>query len=303
MAKSDITDLIQHHGNILGSFFNHISDMIFLMSVENGEIFRYVMMNPAALREAGLTPKVYGKSIDEVYEGEKAELLNTKYKEAVLAKKPVSYIEQSSITAESILTPLFNEQGVCTHVFSVTRDITERKKWEDQLQYLAYHDVLTGLPNRRMLTDRLDQSIHLAAEQRHHLGILYLDCDHFKAINDTYGHDTGDEFLLGVSSRLKKCVRSMDTIARLGGDEFVILLTGLEQPHEVEKVAKRILLFLSQPWQLGPHHVESTVSIGISLYPRDGDNMEQLLSRADKALYFAKSSGKNQYQFYVPAMG
>lgn len=303
MARSDITDLINDHGNILANFFNHISDMIFMMSVENDEIFRYVMLNPTAMREAGLSDDVYGKRIDEVYGREKATRLSTKYKEAVLARKPISFIEETHIIAESILTPLFNAEGVCTYVFSVTRDITERKKWEDQLQYLAYHDVLTGLPNRRLLADRMGQAIAHSTRYGRYFGILYVDCDHFKTINDSHGHDIGDEFLLSVTTRLKQCVRQVDTIARLGGDEFVIMLTSIEHPTEVETVAKRIIALLSQPWQLSSHSVESSVSIGISLFPHDGDTMEQLISRADKALYFAKSNGKNQYQFYVPAMG
>jgi diguanylate cyclase (GGDEF)-like protein/PAS domain S-box-containing protein len=298
MSKHDVADLINNYGDILASFFNHISDSIFLMEVTEGEKFRYVMVNPSAMRVAGLTEAVYGKLIEEVLPAEKAAFLNRKYKEAVLTGEPVSFVDHDEISGESILTPIFNSEGICTHVFSVTRDITERKKLEDQLHFMAYHDTLTGLPNRRLLLDRLQQAIIDAKRYHHGIGILYLDFDHFKSINDTYGHDVGDQFLQGLAERLKTCLRHADTIARLGGDEFVVLLTSIDNDTQVEKVARRIVETFQQPWETGPYRFHVTTSIGISLFPQDGEAIDELISHADKALYQAKAEGKNRYRFY-----
>lgn len=299
MSKHDVTELINNYSEILASFFNHISDMIFLMEVVEGEKFRYVIVSPSAMRAAGLTESVCGKLIEEVFPEEKAAFLNRKYKEAVLTGEPVSFVDHDQISGESILTPIFNSEGRCTHVFSVTRDITERKKLEDQLHFLAYHDTLTGLPNRRFLLDRLQQAIKDAKRYRQGIGVLFLDFDHFKSINDTYGHDIGDQFLQGLAQRLKTCVRHADTIARLGGDEFIVILTAIDSETQVKKVARRIVETLQQPWEIGPHRFQITVSIGISLFPDDGEGIDQLISFADKALYQAKAEGKNRYKFYA----
>lgn len=298
--NTNLSELIDRYGDVLAQFFNHISDMVFLMAVEGENRFRYVSMNPAAMRVAGLDESAYGKLIEEVNDREKAQLLICKYQEAVLAGKPISFTDHGDIIGESVLTPIFNAEGVCTHVFSVTRDITERKRLEDQLHHLAYHDILTDLPNRRLLQELLNKAIDNAREQGHLLAVLYLDCDSFKCINDTLGHDVGDQFLQSFAKRLHNCVREEDILARLGGDEFVVVLTEIHAIGEVAKIAQRIVHILGQPWSFDHHQFNSTVSVGISLFPHDGETAEKLLKQADIALYRAKKEGKNRYSWFDP---
>ncbi|RNB61459.1 diguanylate cyclase [Brevibacillus gelatini] len=305
MAKLDITTIISQHSNILTSLFHHMSDMFFLMAVEknaNGDYqFRYVLMNPAAMKGANLGEDTYGKLIEEVYPPDKADLLNSMYRQTVEDASPTHFTTKGDMIGESILSPVFNSDGVCTHVFSVTRDITERKKLEWQLEYMAYHDVLTGLPNRRLLYENLQQSLEKAKESGEMVAALYLDCDHFKQINDTLGHDAGDTFLQMLAQRLQACVREQDMVARLGGDEFVVILTGIQNERQAEKVATRILHSLQQPWSFRGQTFSVTSSIGIALYPVSASEADQLLSNADKALYKAKETGRNQFFFFDPA--
>jgi diguanylate cyclase (GGDEF)-like protein len=307
MVKLDIATLISEHGEIVTSLFHHMSDMFYLMSVEESQEqdhdlhFRYVLMNPAAMQVSELTEEAYGKRFEDVYSEKKAALLNSMYREAVRSGKPIHFTTDGEVIGESILTPVYNHAGVCTHVFSVTRDITERKKLESQLEYLAYHDVLTGLPNRRLLYDRMLQALSTAKKNEDMVAVLFLDCDHFKQINDTWGHNMGDLFLQMLSERLQSSVREGDTVARLGGDEFIVLLTSLTSETQAGKVATRILRALQEPWLIDGRSVAFTTSIGIALYPFDGTDPDQLLSNADKALYHAKESGRNQVYFFHSA--
>lgn len=300
MRPFDVENLINTYGDVVSSFFQYMPDMVFLMSVEEGTRFRYVLMNPPAMQASGLTEAAYGKLIEEVNLPEKAENLNSMYRKAVEEGKPFSYTHYGEVIGESLLTPIYNSEGVCTHVLTVARDITERKLLEDKLEYLAYHDVLTGLPNRRLLQDRMKQAMSQARRTGSLAAVLYLDCDYFKDINDTWGHEVGDEFLCSLAKRLSSCVRDNDTVARLGGDEFVLLLTALESPEEASKVAERVLATLQKPWEIGQHHFTLTMSIGIALYPKDGTDSASLLRNADAALYQSKKSGRNQYRFYSP---
>ncbi|WP_134684942.1 diguanylate cyclase domain-containing protein [Brevibacillus migulae] len=298
MSTLDLTELIQEYGQVLSRFFDPISDMIFLMAVEDESTFRYVMMNPSAMRVAGLTEEAYGKTFEEVYPPEKANRMNHQYREAVRSRKPFSFIDEEDICGESVLTPIFNSVGICTHVFSVTRDITERKRLEDQLHYMAYHDMLTELPNRRKLYDLIDDALKQTQENRKMLAVMYLDCDDFKKINDTLGHEAGDEFLRGLSKRLRYCVRDTDILSRFGGDEFVIILPDIANEEEVARIAERIIHSLGQPWLIKQQQLSVTVSVGISLYPRDGQEKYELIGRADEALYQAKDLGRNRYKLY-----
>ncbi|MDR7319296.1 diguanylate cyclase domain-containing protein [Brevibacillus nitrificans] len=302
MSKLDIETLISQYRDILTSFFHHMSDMFFLMSVEESEReglqFRYVLMNPAAMQVAKLTEEAYGKRIEDVYPEGKASILNRMYKKAVLSGAPIHYTSEGDVIGESILSPVYNKDGVCTHVFSVTRDITERKQLESKLEHMAYHDVLTGLPNRRLLYIHLHNALAAAKANKDMVAVLFLDCDHFKQINDTWGHNTGDQFLQLLGVRLSSCIREGDTVARLGGDEFVIILTSIQNQQQVEKVSNRIIRALQEPWILEGHTFRSTTSIGIALYPTTSSDADQLLTHADKALYLAKASGRNQFRFY-----
>ncbi|MEG3837369.1 MULTISPECIES: CHASE2 domain-containing protein [unclassified Microcoleus] len=185
------------------------------------------------------------------------------------------------------------------------RDITERQLRQNaleqknaELSHQAYHDALTGLPNRQMFYECLHQSLEIASSNQELVALLFLDLDGFKSINDTLGHNVGDLLLKKVASRLKKCLRGSDTISRLGGDEFTVILPVIPGREEAAKVAEKICDAIMQPFMLEEHTVSVTTSIGISLYPIDGQEPEILVKNADVAMYRAKERGKNQYHFY-----
>jgi diguanylate cyclase (GGDEF)-like protein/PAS domain S-box-containing protein len=203
----------------------------------------------------------------------------------------------------------FDPQGTLQGSVITLQDITERKKTEQEIHFLAYHDVLTGLPNRKSfyqhLGDRLAQSDHHTRGERRVKGskwaILFLDLDKFKYVNDTLGHDVGDELLKIVATRLQHCVRKTDYTFRLGGDEFTILLDNLTRDTDVAKVAQKIHDELARPYSIHDHELHITVSIGISLYPTDGEDMETLIKYADMAMYAAKEEGQS-YRFFTRVM-
>lgn len=184
----------------------------------------------------------------------------------------------------------------------IVRDISERKQAEERLKYFAHFDPLTTLPNRLLFQDRLAQSVINAARHNRVVGVMFLDLDRFKTINDTLGHHVGDAILKAVAERLNRCVREGDTIARLGGDEYAIVLADMAHAEDAASVARRILQEFSQPFQAERHELYTTVSIGITLYPTDDDRVEQLLKNADTAMYRAKEIGRNTYQFYTADM-
>lgn len=174
----------------------------------------------------------------------------------------------------------------------------ERKRAQERLTYLAQYDQLTGLVNRTLFRDRLVHAMARSKRKDQPLAILLLDLDRFKAVNDTLGHDVGDHLLAMVSERLKSCVREVDTVARMGGDEFTAILEGVSGETDVTVVAKRIVDSLSAPFEIGPHRVSIGVSIGITLYPLDDQNIDGLLRHADAAMYGAKQRGGSGFQFH-----
>ncbi|WP_051181734.1 EAL domain-containing protein [Thermithiobacillus tepidarius DSM 3134] len=205
-------------------------------------------------------------------------------------------------TVNEIITPLLDEQGKVTHFVAIQEDISARKQAEAHIRHLAHHDGLTGLPNRLLFQDRLQQGIARAKRSEQMLALLFLDLDHFKLINDTLGHHVGDLLLQAVAERLRSCVREGDTVARLGGDEFTVILPDMSQVRDAALVARKILEALSRPFQLGERKVFVTSSVGITFYPEDGQSTDDLLKHADTAMYRAKERGRNNYQFYTPDM-
>ncbi len=186
----------------------------------------------------------------------------------------------------------------------VVEDITQRKDVESRLAHLATHDALTGLPNRNLLEDRLTQAVVYAGRHSRAAGVLFLDLDRFKVVNDSLGHNVGDELLRAVAERMLRCVREGDTVARLGGDEFVVVLNDLARPQDAALVARKILDSFVQPFHvdipdIGAQEFFFTASIGISLYPNDGSDLPLLLKHADTSMYRAKKRGGNCYQFFT----
>ncbi len=181
-------------------------------------------------------------------------------------------------------------------------DITERKNAEALIRQQAFFDTLTGLPNRRMLRERLEQEVRRARRDGQQLAILFIDLDHFKEVNDTLGHDSGDQLLVEAGRRIKQCVRDSDTVARMGGDEFTVILTDISDTDHLEPLLQKILRSMDALFQIGNEQVFVSASIGITLYPLDAIEIEDLFKNADQALYVAKGEGRNRFSFFTPAL-
>jgi len=203
---------------------------------------------------------------------------------------------------EDSVSRIHNRDGQVTGAVIVFHDVTASRAVTLQIKHTAEHDFLTGLPNRILLSDRINQAIVLAGRRGKKVGILFLDLDGFKHINDSLGHPIGDKLLQSVAGRLGDCVRSSDTVSRQGGDEFVVLLAEMEQPEDAAITARRILAAVSGAHSIDPHDLHVTTSIGVSVYPDDGLDAETLIKNADTAMYQAKENGRQSYKFFKPAM-
>ena len=195
--------------------------------------------------------------------------------------------------------PLRLEHENTSFVLSITRDITEQKRSEERIQYLAYFDTLTGLPNRELLHDRLQQALFDADRQEHRVAVLFLDLDRFKNVNDSLGHASGDMLLKAVAERLNGLVRQGDTVARLGGDEITIVLTAVTQDEDITRIADKVLHAFESPFTIDDRELFVTASLGVAVYPRDGKDVAELLRNADAAMYRAKELGRNTVQMYT----
>ncbi len=193
-------------------------------------------------------------------------------------------------------------QGLPLRMIGTHTDITARKASEALVWKQAHFDALTGLPNRRMLRDRLEQEIRKNRRDARKLAILFIDLDHFKEVNDSLGHDSGDLLLVEAARRIQACVRDTDTVARMGGDEFTVILTELPDVSSVERTLQSLLHTLSSVFQLGQEQVYVSASIGITIFPLDGKEVEDLYKNADQALYVAKGAGRNQFSFFTPSL-
>jgi len=206
------------------------------------------------------------------------------------------YIIRQNISARK------DASGVTTQYVSVFQDITEMKRGEDEIRYQSYHDLLTGLPNRSLLNDRLKQSIGRANRDNQKIAVLFLDIDNFKSVNDNYGHAAGDLLIKAVGVRLTTCIRDTDTVSRYSGDEFVIVMENVGNEHDVTLVVEKIIETLSETYIYKGKNIISTVSVGIALYPEDGKSTEELIKNADLAMYHVKDISKNNYSFFTKSL-
>ena len=206
-------------------------------------------------------------------------------------------------TASQVITPLLDESGAVTHFVAIQHDVTASSEAREAIERLAFHDSLTGLPNRVSFLESLGRALARAAAEHRMLALLYLDLDDFKPVNDAMGHAAGDALLIAVAERLRGAVRKTDTVARLGGDEFAVLLTDVGHPDVAGALAGKLVDRIGQPYMLDRRRISVGASIGISLYPRDGATIDELLRHADAAMYAAKADGRRRYRFYDPSLG
>lgn len=276
----------------LPRFLDEIDDSIYIMKVDNGE-FYYSYVNRAATRLSGITMEAAGFTFFDKNSEQMAQYLHRKYSRVLIERATVWFecgvvMPNGMISGESVVTPIFGEDGEIEYVVCVTRDITVRKKTEDLLRHYAYHDDLTGLSNRRYF---LELATELSC-------ILLLDLDHFKKLNDTFGHDVGDALLAQVADRLKARFDKGYTLVRLGGDEFVV--AAQRRPSSPERLAADILDVFSAPFMLEDRQVAVGVSIGVAVRA-GGEDVPTLLKQADIALYQAKGEGRRRFHIYESA--
>lgn len=194
-------------------------------------------------------------------------------------------------------------QQIASRETELEQEISERRALEKQLTHLAFHDALTGLPNRSLFTDRLQRSIAEAERKKESVVVMFIDLDDFKKVNDSFGHHVGDKVIQGAASRLKKCLRDIDSIARLGGDEFTLLVPHIGEREDIEVIARRLIESLDKPIIAEGNEFRMSISIGISVYPNDANNEDSLLRNADTAMYFAKHTRGPSFKFYEADMG
>ena len=231
--------------------------------------------------------------------------------ETTTGQSPIVLLQANSILIrrdgyetpiEGSVAPIRDREGLATGAVIVFRDVSGPRAMVRQLAHSAEHDFLTGLPNRMLLNDRINQAIGLAPRHMKHVAVLFLDLDGFKHINDSLGHPVGDKLLQSVAKRLVECVRGSDTVSRQGGDEFVVLLSEVELSEDAAVTARRILAAVADAHSIDQHDLHVTASVGVSVYPDDGRDADTLIKNADIAMYQAKENGRHGFQFFKPAM-
>lgn len=290
---------------LAGKVFENNTEAIVITDAEN----RIIMVNEAFTTITGYqpedvlgqNPRIFssGKQSKEFYRAFWEQLLDEGYWEGELWNKD----KQGRVFPEWMIVLLVRDEvGAPTHHIAIYSDITERKQKEERIQYLANYDVLTGLPNRNLLNDRLVQALSFSRSTGNKAAVLFIDLDHFKNINDTLGHVVGDALLEEVAKRLQSCLRPTDTIARQGGDEFVAIMPGIVRESDAAVAAENIILAMDEPFRVEGNSLTITPSIGVSIFPDDSEKPTVLMRNADMAMYRAKESGRNTFQFFTPEM-
>ncbi|MGH8670528.1 MAG: EAL domain-containing protein [Burkholderiales bacterium] len=281
----------------------NVGDQISVVDTEGKRVYT----NPAYRRQVDADPGIGSDSFKEIHP-EDRDYVRSIFRETVAtgigrrAEYRIVLRNGDVRHIESVGSAIHDAAGQVKNVAIISRDMTERKRSEQEIEHLASYDALTGLPNRSLLQRRMAQLIAQSKHDQKRFGVLFIDLDRFKNINDSLGHAVGDGLLRAVAARLMECVREQDTVARLGGDEFVILLSDLGQGRNADHVAIKFLDALAVPIEIDGYTLHASPSIGISVFPDDGDDPESLMKNADSAMYHAKSSGRNNFQVFKPTM-
>jgi len=306
---------IRKQGAMLRSVIDATPDLIYYKDYKDQQ-GRYIGCNRAYEIFVGYTEaEMFGQTDIDIFGPEIGNAFRTRDLKMLASGETftydewITYPDGRKVLLQTIKTPFYGANHEIRGVLGIGRDITDR--WEaeqtiqqqsNSLKYQAYHDALTGLPNRVLLNDRLAQAISKAKRSKTNVAVLFIDLDRFKQINDSLGHHKGDEVLRHIASRLKKSLREGDTIARIGGDEFVVLMESLNRVQHATVMAKKIIHILQEPLVVENSELYVTSSIGISLYPQDGSDSQTLLKNSDAAMYKAKEEGRNTFQYYTKDM-
>lgn len=285
----------------LSSIVEHATDIIYITDT-NG-VIEYV--NPGFERATGFSrAETVGQTPRLVKSGQHEEsffrdlwsniLAGTEFRGLFVNRRK----DGSLFYEEKTITPIRNDANKVTHFVSTGKDVSERVLGQEKINYLAHHDILTGLPNRAQFRTRLQEALARTRRNEKLLALLFLDLDNFKRINDSLGHDIGDALLKDTAERLRNSIRETDSVSRLGGDEFTVILENINHVNNVIAIAQKLVHALSQPFTVGVHTLHVSVSIGITLYPLDDSEADLLIKNADMAMYHAKELGRNGFQFY-----
>ncbi|HEY8100538.1 MAG TPA: EAL domain-containing protein [Burkholderiaceae bacterium] len=294
-------DNVSLSGVVERLIIQHAGDYVALLDAD----FRWVFASPAYQSEFGTVVQVGTTYFDIIHVDDRAQM-HASFRKMIeddtstRVQYRVQMPDRGERYFESDTSLIHDASGKIEQVLTVSRDITERKEMEAYILHQSFHDALTGLPNRLLLEDRMRQAT--AGRQRAPVAVLFIDLDRFKDVNDTLGHAAGDRLLQEVAERLGKCVRDGDTVARLSGDEFVVLLAGLQDIQDAALVANKIVATVSEPCQIGGKELRVSPSIGIAIFPDDGQNIDELLRNADTAMYHAKQDGRSRFSFFAERM-
>jgi diguanylate cyclase (GGDEF)-like protein/PAS domain S-box-containing protein len=277
---------------------------------EQDEALRFVALTGHFTEKSGITvDRILGKTRVELVGSLAESDAGREHLAAIAAREPFRNLEYRALDDNGDERwfcvsgqPMFDDAGNFTGYRGTGSDITARKITEQRVHHVAQHDVLTGLPNRSLLQDRLGQAVAYATRSGHPVWVMLIDLDRFKYVNDSMGHKAGDVLLMTVAARLRSSLRDTDTVARLSGDEFVVILSQHEDQPLSGDIVQRVMDSVAQPVMLGPKEFFVTCSIGVAAYPSDGTAAESLIEHADIAMYRAKKLGRNNFQFYTPAM-
>lgn len=268
---------------------------------------RFILVNDAAVKLLGATglEQLIGQPIVDFVQPKDRSAVQGGVRKPAAQSRSVPFVKRKLIRLDGTRFDARVAASRCSHdgspaVQLVVRGVTERRQMEEQLSHLAQYDLLTQLPNRSQFLDRLSGAMARASRNRQLAAVMFVDMDHFQRVNMAFGQAAGDLVLRHLAGLLKHCTRKTDTVARLGGDEFSLILEGLVEKNGAVVVARRVLEALSRPMVIDGREVQVTASIGITVYPLDGDDLDRLWKNADVAMYYAKDCGRNNYQFYVP---
>lgn len=302
---------LQASENKLATILGSVDACIYIKDMD----LRYQYANRRMCELFGRAPsEIIGRDDLEFFDAETAKTLRNNDRMVIESGERFSEEEhnrsrdgQTIRTYLSIKLPLRHADGQIYALCGISTDITERKKAEEAIHHLAFYDPLTNLPNRRLLFERLQQALASSARSGLDGALLFVDLDNFKELNDTRGHETGDQLLTQIAQRLGDCIRENDTVARLGGDEFVLMLVGLspsrpEALQQAEVVARKVQSVLEKPYSFNDFFYTSTASIGVAMFSEPGNSCQEIIKRADIAMYRAKAAGRNAVRFFSPEM-